>query len=540
MPLQLLSKNRLELRRRLATPAEAVELQAADPGASPGLSRRITLWGRLDPAMERYPGPVVSRHQATQDFLKGAADRVVFLAATGLSGASWNRLCSLAEGLRREGCVPVLLFCGQPEVFEAAVADILKSFDAAAPLVPARVMPEGAGTWDQLPSDPGLEASLQRLLPAFGGGTSRLVAETPQLLARLGKPGAAMRRAVLVERDDVSAPRLIFVPLHRQRLINQMREKLRGVVAILPDEASRAVLLRQCPGADIMTLPAGGGVSSLLAALGLEAQGTKPMLDQVLRRVFLRSRLGRGGEGVLLDGLPPDSRDTLLSDLASLPGNVQAFRLDGGAQGLPVTRAYALGVERLLVLAEGEGFDALAASVEQWGLEPVPLLPQATQSDRQMLQALRGSRAGAHAVLLDGEAGGEVPEHDVLVLQAGDSQALAERADVVELSWAGDGRRGRVASLFDASSAAFWSRPGENGGPQDRATLLGYDERCLPSLLPQRRHRLDALLLFALHLGCASLELRVGPEEQERLAPLLAALAQRGLAVSSPDWRRAA
>lgn len=497
--------------------------------------------GCLGPLAANRPSPaLVSRRPDAMAALREGPGAVVLFLATEAEGPGWDRLCALAGGLRGEGHSPWLLLVSDAAGFAGATARMLAHFDLAMLAVPARGLP--ASEWEPFPGDPALEQVMQRIAkPAEGVRLpALLLAETPQLLQRFGKPALAFPRACLLPAEAVTAPRLIYIPQHRQKLVGQMRDRLRGIRVILSSEPLRASLSRLCPEVQTLVLRDGAPATGLARGLGLPmASPSAEALDRALRHLVLEARLadpeGKGRTGLLVDGTEGDALTGELSRLAQ--GCLYA--LGGGtAPGVkPLARAMRDGVERLLVPAIGAEGEALGAIVEEWGLEAVPLLPGPSTADRRALAALRGIRAGGIALLADAAVYRPSPSEEDLVLLAGGEAGL--EADVVELGWAGDPRRGRLASLFDARAPAFWGRPPARG----MGATIGYGEDLAAPLFsgtPGLPFRLLPLLAFVLHAGCVSLRLAIPPAEEAALAPALRRLEAEGIRVIARDRRRAA
>lgn len=497
--------------------------------------------GCLGPLAANRPSPaLVSRRADAVAALREGPGAVVLFLATDTEGEGWDRLCALGGGLRAEGHSPWLLLVSDAAGFSGATARMLAHFDLAMLAVPARGLP--ASEWEPFPGDPALEQVMLRIAkPAEGVRLpALLLAETPQLLQRFGKPALAFPRACLLPAEAVTAPRLVYIPQHRQKLVGQMRDRLRGIRVILSSEPLRASLSRLCPEVPTLVLRDGVPATGLARGLGLPmASPSAEALDRALRQLVLEARLadpeGEGRTGLLVDGT---EGDTLTGELSRLAQG-RLYALGGGtASGVkPLARAMRDGVERLLVPAVGAEGEALGAIVEEWGLEAVPLLPGPSTADRRALAALRGIRAGGIALLADAAVYRPSPSEEDLVLLAGGEAGL--EADVVELGWAGDPRRGRLASLFDARAPAFWGRPPARG----MGATIGYGAELAAPLFagtPAAPSRLLPLLAFVLHAGCVSLRLAIPPAEEAALAPALRRLEAEGIRVFARDRRRAA
>ncbi|UPG71794.1 hypothetical protein MVG78_14765 [Roseomonas gilardii subsp. gilardii] len=514
--------------------------------------RALRPHGCLGPLAANRPSPaLVSRCPDAVAALREGPGAVVLFLAMATEGSGWDRLCALAAGLRGEGHSPWLLLVSDAGSFADATARMLAHFDLAMLAVPTRGQP--ASEWEPFPGDPALEQVMQRIAkPAEGVRLpALLLGETPQLLLRFGKPALAFPRACLLSAEAVTAPRLVYIPQHRQKLVGQMRDRLRGIRVILSSEPLRASLSRICPEVPSVVLRDGAPAAGLARGLGLPMTGpSTEALDRALRHFVLEARLadpeGEGRTGLLLDGTEVNEWTGELSRLAR--GRLYAL---GGATGSgvqppvkPLARAMRDGVARLLVPAVGAEGEALAAIVEEWGLEAIPLLPGPSTGDRRALTALRGIRAGGIALLADAAVYRPSPSEEDLVLLAGGEPGL--EADVVELGWAGDPRRGRLASLFDARAPAFWGRPPSRGA----GATIGYGEAWLAPLLspelsqgartPAASSRLLPLLAFVLHAGCVSLRLAIAPAEAAALAPALRRLEAEGIRIIARDRRRAA
>ena len=69
--------------------------------------------------------------------------------------------------------------------------------------------------------------------------------------------------------EAVTAPRLVYIPQHRQKLVGQMRDRLRGIRVILSSEPLRASLSRLCPEVPTLVLRDGVPATGLARGLGL-------------------------------------------------------------------------------------------------------------------------------------------------------------------------------------------------------------------------------------------------------------------------------
>lgn len=341
-------------------PTDTPAIPDAEPPRAGPVAGPAEAWLRRDPG--------------APDRLRAAPGRGVLLVATAAAGAEWALLRDLAGLARRAGGMPWLLLCAAPSALAAAEAEILAHLDLAVALRPARdlAVAEPSAAWDSPPPDPVLEPALAALLATLGPPAA-LVAETPHLLARLGAPAAAPRRAVALPHGPATAPRRLFPGPPRQRLLARMRDRLAGVTAVLPDEAARLALLQLCPGAATLVAGPGAPAGPAAAALGLPP-GLSPVADSLeaaLWRRLLAARLADGvPTGLLLDGL---EGGRLAETFAALAGPGRLFRLGGGA-GAPLGSAAALGVARILVGGAGREAAALAGAVAAWGLEARPLL----------------------------------------------------------------------------------------------------------------------------------------------------------------------
>ena len=551
----------------------------------------------------------------------------------------WLPIADAAMALRQAGLRVILVHYGATGDFEQSITGFLGVADVAHHVARPQTRSSEAEPWDILRNDRDLRDALSTLV-AFDEPVLVVACETTVLSATAHLAGR--RRAVLVDRIAINAPRRVAAPIARKKLTDGINAALHGVTLVAPSADLQVAAGQQFPGAQVVTLPLGLGVLSELArnrrtpedaivtfgaaagdlvkelindgpdsTIHLDAQTSLIDLQRALgasRAVVASSDGGApaifAAQAARTLNLPlstdirsdieidsafcssvPVAIDELKSSLTLQPktqrleirsvaraftarlevqdavnillhsydvakpthlNRMQAFMIRALAtryretvakygrlgillgtdyigdigliraaetivgkdavfvehrprpqdrtRGLRgIDEALRLGISTVLIAkADAASCQLTMQRVANFGVESLPLMPQASNEDIAALEALAGYAAGSTAYLGDDRP----PPQSDLTLLVGDGRI---DADVIELDGADDGRRGKLATLFDATDLRFWTRPAPPAIGYNR--LPGQRTRILDASISVN-HRFDLMLAMARHLGC--------------------------------------